>query len=63
MLVLMVGGMTCGHCVKAVTKAVEALPGVERVEVDLAAGRVTVAGAVEAALVRKAIETEGYSLA
>ena len=63
MLVLNVGGMTCGHCVKAVTKAVEALPGVERVEVDLAAGRVTVVGAADAALVRKAIETEGYTLA
>jgi copper chaperone len=59
----MVGGMTCGHCVKAVTKAVDALPGVERVEVDLAAGRVTVAGTADAALVRKAIETEGYTLA
>jgi copper chaperone CopZ len=63
MLVVMVGGMTCGHCVKAVTKAVDALPGVERVEVDLAAGRVSVTGAVDPALVRKAIETEGYTLA
>ena len=62
MLVLNVGGMTCGHCVKAVTKAVEALPGVERVEVDLAAGRVTVAGAGDPALVRQAIETAGYTL-
>ena len=63
MLVLMVGGMTCGHCVKAVTKAVEAVPGVDRVEVDLAAGRVTVVGAADEAPVRKAIETEGYTVA
>jgi copper chaperone CopZ len=32
-------GMTCEHCVATVRKALEALPGVERVNVDLAGSR------------------------
>ncbi len=38
-----VTGMTCGHCVKAVTEEVSAIEGVESVEVDLETGAVTVA--------------------
>ncbi len=33
-----VDGMTCGHCVSAVMEELSALPGVEGVSVDLAAG-------------------------
>jgi Cu+-exporting ATPase len=36
---LSVGGMSCQHCVAAVTKAVSALPGVSNVKVDLEAGK------------------------
>jgi copper chaperone len=32
---LRVTGMTCGHCVSAVTQELEALPGVDGVSVDL----------------------------
>ena len=35
-----VQGMTCEHCVRAVTAAVAELPGTEKVTVDLAAGSV-----------------------
>lgn len=31
-----VRGMSCGHCAEAVTKALKSLPGVSRVQVDLA---------------------------
>lgn len=37
-----VDGMTCGHCVNAVSTEVGALPGVADVQVDLATGAVTV---------------------
>ncbi len=37
-----VQGMTCGHCVSAVTEELTKLPGVTDVQVDLASGRVTV---------------------
>ena len=35
-------GMTCGHCVDAVTEEVGAVPGVTAVDVDLASGGLTV---------------------
>lgn len=41
---LSVQGMTCGSCVKHVTKALQSVAGVNRVEVDLANGRATVEG-------------------
>ncbi|HET6240744.1 MAG TPA: cation transporter [Arthrobacter sp.] len=36
-----VSGMTCGHCVSSVSEELEALAGVERVDVDLNAGGVS----------------------
>jgi copper chaperone len=39
---LKVRGMTCGHCVKAVTEALQSQAGVVRADVDLAAGRAVV---------------------
>ena len=33
-----VTGMTCSHCVQAVTGEISALPGVEKVQIDLASG-------------------------
>lgn len=41
---LQVEGMSCGSCVKHVTQALQSLPGVGGVEVDLASGRVRVSG-------------------
>lgn len=40
--ILTVGGMSCEHCVKAITKALTAIPGVVNVGVDLATRVVTV---------------------
>ena len=37
-----VEGMTCGHCVGAVTQEIGSLPGVREVDVDLPTGKVTV---------------------
>ncbi len=39
---LKVSGMTCGHCVKSVTDALEDVDGVTRADVDLQGGRATV---------------------
>lgn len=59
-----VKGMTCDHCVRAVTAEVGRVAGVTDVSVDLASGRVTVTagGAVDAAAVRAAVEEAGYEL-
>jgi copper chaperone len=60
-----VAGMTCGHCVQAVSTEVGAIPGVTGVDVDLETGSVTVASdqPVDAAQVRAAVEEAGYELA
>ncbi len=60
-----VSGMTCGHCVNAVTGEVSKLAGVSAVEVDLLTGRVSVtsdAPLTEQA-VRAAVDEAGYELA
>jgi copper chaperone len=60
-----VTGMTCKHCVRAVTEEVGKLDGVENVTVDLKTGAVTVSSATELgdADVRAAVEEAGYELA
>ena len=59
-----VEGMTCGHCVQAVTEEVSKVAGVERVTVDLDTGTVTLTGdSVDDAAVRAAVDEAGYSLA
>jgi copper chaperone len=57
-------GMTCGHCVSAVTEEVSQVPGVAAVDVDLASGGLTVTSdaAVEDEAVRAAVEEAGYEL-
>jgi copper chaperone len=59
-----VSGMTCDHCVKAVTDELTAVPGVTGVEVDLASGDVTVTSdqPVDHARVEAAIDEAGYEL-
>lgn len=42
-----VSGMTCGHCVKHVTEEVSQLDGVEKVEVVLDGGKMTITSATE----------------
>lgn len=39
---LKIQGMTCGHCVRAVTDALEGVDGVRSAQVDLQAGRAVV---------------------
>jgi copper ion binding protein len=62
-MVLEVRGMSCGHCVAAITSAVTSLPGVTGVDVDLAEGAVRVDGAPDASAVTAAIEDAGYDVA
>jgi copper ion binding protein len=59
-----VSGMTCGHCVSAVSEEIGKLEGVDGVQVDLASGMVTVtsAAALEATAVAAAVEEAGYEL-
>lgn len=61
-----VEGLTCGHCVQTVEKAVSALEGVESASVDLVPGgrsRLLVGGKADGAAVREAVTSAGYTLA
>ena len=60
-----VTGMTCGHCVSAVTEEVSQVPGVTAVDVDLASGGLTVSSTepVDDDAVRAAVEEAGYQVA
>lgn len=63
--ILKVDGMSCDHCVKAITEAVNALPGIGRVTVDLKAGTVTVEHNPEQSPLDKIkyeIENQGYDV-
>jgi copper chaperone len=60
-----VTGMTCGHCVSAVTQEVSAIPGVDGVSVDLASGEgeVTSDRPLSTDEVAAAVDEAGYELA
>lgn len=55
-----VQGMTCGHCVRAVTSAITEADPEARVEVELAGGRVAVDSTLTAQTLIELIEGEGY---
>ncbi|HVF04432.1 MAG TPA: heavy-metal-associated domain-containing protein [Frankiaceae bacterium] len=58
-----VDGMTCQHCVTAVTGEVTQVAGVHDVSVDLDAKTVSVTGdSVDDAAVRAAIDEAGYAV-
>lgn len=59
-----VQGMTCGHCVSAVSEEVAQIDGVSDVDVDLETGAVTVTSEadLDEDVVRAAVEEAGYEL-
>ncbi len=59
-----VRGMTCGHCASAVTEEVSRIPGVTGVQVDVAAGRVSVEAdrPVSDDAVAAAVDEAGYEV-
>lgn len=58
-----VTGMTCSHCVRAVTQAITGLDADAAVRIDLATGRVEVDSNASRADMAAAIVEEGYSVA
>ncbi len=59
-----VSGMTCEHCVRAVSEEVSKLEGVRNVEVELSSGQVTVTSTqpVDAQALAAAVDEAGYEL-
>ncbi|MNF44458.1 Copper chaperone CopZ [compost metagenome] len=62
MQVFKVQGMSCGHCVRAITQAVQARDQAADVQVDLASGEVRVASRLAEEQVLEAIREEGYQV-
>ena len=58
-----VTGMTCGHCEKAVTRALKQVDPQAEVSIDRAANQVMVQSAQARELLAKAIAEEGYEVA
>ena len=63
MQVFNVEGMTCGHCVRAVTQAVQSQDPAAEVKVDLAAKQVSVQSQLSAEVIAGLIREEGYTVA
>ncbi|WP_173916888.1 copper ion binding protein [Halobacillus sp. Marseille-Q1614] len=61
---LMVEGMTCGHCEKAVKGALKEIEGVQEVKVQLETGKVEVEASddVSKEVMKDAIEEQGYDV-
>lgn len=59
-----VTGMTCDHCVRAVTEQVAGLDGVTAVDIDLATGTVTVTSEapLDDAAIAAAVDEAGYEI-
>jgi copper chaperone len=60
MQVFNVQGMSCGHCVKAITQALQVKDPAASVRIDLAAKEVGVESALSAEQVIAVITEEGY---
>lgn len=59
---LQVKGMSCQHCVKAVTKAIQAQDPAATVSVELPQGQVTVQTVLSREATAQAISDEGYDV-
>ena len=56
-------GMTCDHCVVAVTAEVSAIPGISEVCVDLQGASLTVSGEhIDVRAIAAAVDEAGYAL-
>ena len=62
MQVFQVQGMSCAHCVRAITQALQAADTAAVVEVDLAAAEVRVASTLSREQVAELIAAEGYEI-
>lgn len=60
---LVVEGMTCGHCVRTVTQAIQAVDPHALVDVDLSSGVVKIVGQLAVEQAVEAIQRQGYVIA
>lgn len=66
-LTVSISGMTCGHCVSSVKEEIQAIAGVDSVDVNLNAGGVSTAtitsvSPISEATISEAVAEAGYTL-
>jgi copper chaperone len=61
--IFQVKGMTCGHCEKAVTRAVQQADPQAQVLIERSQDKVTVQSALDRETLSRAIAQEGYAVA
>jgi len=64
MRTVQIKGMSCQHCVKAVTKALSEIEGVSNVQVDLASGEASFeeSGPVSTEVIAEKVKKAGFEL-
>lgn len=62
MITFEVPGMTCGHCARTITNALQEIDPAAQVTVDLAAKRVAVTSTATPERLRTAIQDAGYDV-
>ncbi len=64
MKIVKIKGMTCQHCVMAVTKALSGIPGIKEIKVDLEKGEAAFAEEKDVSLetIREAVRKAGYEV-
>lgn len=65
MATIKISGMSCGHCVMAVTKALQKVAGIRNVQVSLDRGEATFdeEGPVDPGAIREAVKKAGFDVA
>ena len=54
--------MSCQHCVESTRKALEAIPGISNIQIDLAKGEAAFDGQVDIQTVQEAITRIGFEV-
>ncbi len=62
MTTIKIKGMSCQHCVGSTRKALEAIPGISNVQIDLEKGEATFDGKIDGQIVKKAIISIGFEV-
>ncbi|MBU0945626.1 MAG: heavy-metal-associated domain-containing protein [Proteobacteria bacterium] len=62
MATVSIKGMSCQHCVAATKKALEGIPGLTNIEVDLEKKEASYEGEVEAKVLKEAIAKIGFEV-
>jgi len=57
-----IAGMSCGHCVMHVKKALQEVPGLKELQVEVGKATIATEGAADLNAIKAAIEEAGYEV-